>query len=169
MTTDNFCFYLQNRLIQTSQTGGQWYDDTSPFSIPCLNLHNPPWATLSNFVRFSISRKIEVTVTNNRGFFSLQTRPLLKKPWKSFFYAKIIKIVSMNIYQEIATIDIIQGILFILMLLLKWELRLSQKRLFNWLSNTRSNCLIVETEKGGKDKTVERQRERERGRECEHW
>ncbi len=25
---------LQNRLIQTSQTGGQWYCDTSPFSIP---------------------------------------------------------------------------------------------------------------------------------------
>jgi hypothetical protein len=36
MTTDNFCFYLQNRLIQTSQTGGQWYSDTSPFSIPYL-------------------------------------------------------------------------------------------------------------------------------------
>jgi hypothetical protein len=35
MTTDNFCFYLQNRLIQTSQTGGQRYSDTSPFSIPC--------------------------------------------------------------------------------------------------------------------------------------
>ncbi len=34
MTTDNFCFYLQNTLIQTSQTGGQWYSDTSPFSIP---------------------------------------------------------------------------------------------------------------------------------------
>jgi hypothetical protein len=34
MTTDNFHFYLQNRLIQTSQTGGQWYSDTSPFSIP---------------------------------------------------------------------------------------------------------------------------------------
>ncbi len=33
MTTDNFCFYLQNRLIQTSQTGGQWYNDTSPFRI----------------------------------------------------------------------------------------------------------------------------------------
>jgi hypothetical protein len=29
-----FCFYLQNRLIQTSQTGGQQYSDTSPFSIP---------------------------------------------------------------------------------------------------------------------------------------
>ncbi len=34
MTTDNVCFYLQNRLIQTSQTGGQWYSDTSLFSIP---------------------------------------------------------------------------------------------------------------------------------------
>jgi hypothetical protein len=36
MTTDNFCFYLQNRLIQPSPTGGQQYSDTSPFSIPCL-------------------------------------------------------------------------------------------------------------------------------------
>jgi len=34
MTTENFCFYLQNRLIQTSQTGGQWYRDASRFSIP---------------------------------------------------------------------------------------------------------------------------------------
>jgi hypothetical protein len=25
---------LQNRLIQTCQTGGQWYSYTSPFSIP---------------------------------------------------------------------------------------------------------------------------------------
>ncbi len=38
MTTDNFCFYLQNRLIETSQTGGQWYSDTSPFSIPWSNV-----------------------------------------------------------------------------------------------------------------------------------
>jgi len=29
MTSDNFGFYLQNRLIQTSHTGGQWYSDTS--------------------------------------------------------------------------------------------------------------------------------------------
>jgi len=35
MTTDIFCIYLQNRLIQTSQTGGQRYNDTSPLSIPC--------------------------------------------------------------------------------------------------------------------------------------
>jgi len=38
MTTENFLFYLQNRLIQTSQTGGQWYSDTSPFSIPCSHV-----------------------------------------------------------------------------------------------------------------------------------
>jgi len=37
MTTNNFCFYLQNRPIQTGQTGGQRYSDTSPFSIPWLN------------------------------------------------------------------------------------------------------------------------------------
>ncbi len=37
MTTDNFCFYLQNRLIQTDQTGGQLYSDTSPFSVPWLS------------------------------------------------------------------------------------------------------------------------------------
>ncbi len=31
-----FLFYLQNRLNQTSHTGGQRYSDTSPFRIPCL-------------------------------------------------------------------------------------------------------------------------------------
>ncbi len=34
MTTNNFCFYLQNKLMQTSQTGGQLYNDTSPISFP---------------------------------------------------------------------------------------------------------------------------------------
>jgi hypothetical protein len=38
MTTDNFCFYLQNRLIQTSQKGGQRYSDTSPLVFPALIL-----------------------------------------------------------------------------------------------------------------------------------
>jgi hypothetical protein len=37
MAADNFCFYLQNRLIETSQTGGQQYNDTSTFGIPCFN------------------------------------------------------------------------------------------------------------------------------------
>jgi hypothetical protein len=30
MTTDSFGFYLQNRLIQTSQTGGQRYSYNFP-------------------------------------------------------------------------------------------------------------------------------------------
>ncbi len=46
MTTDNFCFHLQNRLIQTSQTGGQQYSDASPFSIPCSNPQ--PWNDVAN-------------------------------------------------------------------------------------------------------------------------
>ncbi len=29
LITGNFCFYLRNRLMQTSQTGGQWCSDTS--------------------------------------------------------------------------------------------------------------------------------------------
>jgi hypothetical protein len=35
-SADNFCFYLQNRLFQTSQTGGQQYSDTPPLSFPCF-------------------------------------------------------------------------------------------------------------------------------------
>jgi hypothetical protein len=34
-----FLFLFENRLIQTIQTGGQWYSDTSPFSIPCSDGH----------------------------------------------------------------------------------------------------------------------------------
>jgi hypothetical protein len=33
LTTGNFCFYLQNSLIQTSQTGDQWYSDTLVFPV----------------------------------------------------------------------------------------------------------------------------------------
>jgi hypothetical protein len=36
MTIDNYRFYLQNRLIQTGQTGGQLYSNTSPFSVPWI-------------------------------------------------------------------------------------------------------------------------------------
>jgi hypothetical protein len=52
---------LQNRLIQTSQTGGQWYNDTSPFSIPCTN-------TLAYF-----SRASENLTTFSTG--RIRTRP----------------------------------------------------------------------------------------------
>jgi hypothetical protein len=52
MITDNFSFYLQSRLIQTGQTGGQWYIDTSPFSIPCLVL--PDYAGFFSAVAFHL-------------------------------------------------------------------------------------------------------------------
>ncbi len=56
MTTDNFSFYLQNRLIQTSQTGGQLYSDTSPFSIPCLTLYRTnSWLSPKNLARYKHS------------------------------------------------------------------------------------------------------------------
>ncbi len=45
-TTDNFCFYSQNRLIQTSETGDQQYSDASPFSIPWPNVFGPGSKTL---------------------------------------------------------------------------------------------------------------------------
>jgi hypothetical protein len=45
------CFANKNKncqlsytLFQTSQTGGHWYNDTSPFSIPCFH------HTLGNFL-----------------------------------------------------------------------------------------------------------------------
>jgi hypothetical protein len=41
MTTDNFCFYFQYGLIQTSQTGGERYSNTYFFSIPCLTPPHP--------------------------------------------------------------------------------------------------------------------------------
>ncbi len=76
MTTDNFCFYLQNRLFQTSQTGGQWYSDTSPFSIPCpvAQWYNTPLLTPTSRVRILPlapgERKDEMT-KSFKEFFSL--------------------------------------------------------------------------------------------------
>ncbi len=48
MTTDSFYFYLQNKLIQISQTGGQWYSDNSPFSIPWNTFR--PFLAIKNFL-----------------------------------------------------------------------------------------------------------------------
>jgi hypothetical protein len=41
MAPDNFYFYFQNSLIQTGQTGDQWYNDTS---------HIIPWLVRRTFV-----------------------------------------------------------------------------------------------------------------------
>jgi hypothetical protein len=73
MTTDNFCFYLKKKLIQTSQTGGQQYSDTSPFSIPSINigpmyLHHK---TLCKLYRFKVAEQI---------FTIIKLSSLLKEP-----------------------------------------------------------------------------------------
>ncbi len=57
MTTDNFCFYLQNRLIQTSQTGGEWYSDTPP--------NNIPWS----MVYLAYNQSISITKRSEKTYF----------------------------------------------------------------------------------------------------
>ncbi len=79
LTTDNFCFYLQNRLIQTSQTGGQRYSDTFPFSIPWIRwsmlstgLHHPldgvtnPQYKLLHFIQLTFFCKKKRALAFNR-------------------------------------------------------------------------------------------------------
>jgi hypothetical protein len=84
MTDDNFCIHFQNRLFETSQTGGQWYSDTSPFSIPWFscqqeNIFNA--CALSNYL---LSEKIQwntwhLQSTNYERFFSFFPRILSRK------------------------------------------------------------------------------------------
>jgi hypothetical protein len=65
MINDNFCFYLQNRLIKNSQTGGQWYSDTSTFNIiPCFSFRSTSrYLQYWNFT-ISISFLIKVVKKN---------------------------------------------------------------------------------------------------------
>jgi hypothetical protein len=59
MTTDNFCFYLQNRLVQTSQTGGQQYSDTSLEKGSVSDKH-------SSFLLKRVSYMLESFMTRNQ-------------------------------------------------------------------------------------------------------
>jgi hypothetical protein len=74
MTTDNFCFYLQNSLTQNSQTGGQWYSGTSPFSIPwsirlfvqlfcCMSGRPPAHLSISVCLSPSVYPSVAVSLT----------------------------------------------------------------------------------------------------------
>ncbi len=82
MTTDHVCLYLPNRLIQTSQTEGQRYSDTSPFSIPCLyyNFFSPSFILSSCHQLWSqVTPHFGVSLTddsrglvNNRNVFIIQ-------------------------------------------------------------------------------------------------
>jgi hypothetical protein len=69
-TTDIFCFYLLNRLIQTSQKGGQWYSDTSPFSFPWFSI-SCLYCQVQFNENFNQKLKIvttQVTLTNDADF-----------------------------------------------------------------------------------------------------
>ncbi len=70
MTTDNFCFNLQNRQIQTNQTGDQQYSDTSPplvfpgLSKPVNVTDNRKDTSLLLNLSFSINRKDASLISN---------------------------------------------------------------------------------------------------------
>ncbi len=64
-TNENINCQLSYSWFQTSQTGGQWYSDTSPFSISCLIHDNTvqisiPWS------RIKLETDQFVNKTNNR-------------------------------------------------------------------------------------------------------
>jgi hypothetical protein len=66
MTTDNFCVYLQNRLVETSQTGGQWCSDTSPLVFP--------GACFKVYARFFSSARNQAVCVNVNGDSSVAAR-----------------------------------------------------------------------------------------------
>ncbi len=69
MTTDNFCFYLQNRLIKTGQTGGQWYIDTSPLVFPGILFESKTLAYMSRAYYGSRRHYIKsLTFTNTLAY-----------------------------------------------------------------------------------------------------
>jgi hypothetical protein len=69
MNTDSFCFYLQNRLIQTRQTGGQWYSGT--FTMVLLVFPANPLPKQGG----RVTTRVEKLGTSRKGIF--QYRPFL--------------------------------------------------------------------------------------------
>jgi hypothetical protein len=69
METDHFCFYSQNRLIQSSQTGGQQYSNYSPFSFPWLDYSGKSYrsgrsSTVDLHVTSSLFRSASLSIEN---------------------------------------------------------------------------------------------------------
>jgi hypothetical protein len=89
MTIDNFCFYLQNRLIQTSQTGGQWYN---PLVLSV--------ATLCNLCNFQMNKFCEPSPSETTVYF------------QSDYYNDTISLEHRNIYmnqQQVRTLWGVRG------------------------------------------------------------
>jgi hypothetical protein len=70
MTNDNFCFYMQNRLIQTSQTGGQWYSDTFPLVFPGASMH-------CQGIAFPRSHYIDLTLAEDKIYSILNEKQMI--------------------------------------------------------------------------------------------
>ncbi len=77
-----FCFYLQNRLIQISQTGGQWYSDP-PLVFPgrCHVRFKPSF----RYFRFRLFAFVFPGFPHSRVYFASKKK---KKKWKENFLKK---------------------------------------------------------------------------------
>ncbi len=69
---------LSNTWFQTSPTGGKWYSDTSPFSIPCLHykhvtIVNDDCSVISKW-RFKLTDDARVIIYNCNMFIIQATR-----------------------------------------------------------------------------------------------
>jgi hypothetical protein len=91
MTTDNFCFYLQNRRIETSQTGGQQYSDNSPFSIPWTETNiqayfcTPMITSVKSFIVLALGPQKNSVVQERLGFVTVcHFNPSLKLAGKTY-------------------------------------------------------------------------------------
>jgi hypothetical protein len=102
MTTDNFCFYLQNWVIQTSQTGAQPYSDTSPFSIPWQQWQTRLYTFLGLLGRHNTDRIISNCVTSPK----VAKASTVPCRWRWRYHARICQWKWKYSHKNLQTIDI---------------------------------------------------------------
>ena len=96
MRTEIFCFYLQNRLIQTSQTGGQWYSDTSFLVFPVLSLwHHSLHGLWLNVFYFEFEKHLKSQNWPGYGASFLQKND--KNNFVSFFWSVSLNAIWMKL------------------------------------------------------------------------
>ncbi len=85
MTSDNFHFYLQNRRIQTSQTGGQRYSDTSPLkcSLDGVSIYRPGYSGKTLFCNQEEGRRYDPKKWKSESAYQEMLRFLAKKVLKT--------------------------------------------------------------------------------------
>ncbi len=104
MTIFNFCFYLQNRLIQTSQTGGQLYSDTSLLDLPepshLSMLHLKSLNACQGAANTSL--KLQKVSNNVKSFEA--SLPGMEPLWRNLFekwHLLFLKLFSLSSYSKI--------------------------------------------------------------------